>query len=97
MTSSWESKPIFRHNEDGTMTTEYVANGHRHRINLPAVIHEDHSKEWWEYGRHHRTGGPAIDRADGHKEWWEHGHCLRNSDGSNVSSSEDFLIYKLVQ
>jgi hypothetical protein len=44
-------------------------NGKFHRLDGPAVIKPDGTKEWWINGIPHREDGPAIERVDGYREW----------------------------
>lgn len=41
-----------------------------HRINGPAVVNEDGTKQYFHNGLRHRLRGPAIIHADGTKEYW---------------------------
>lgn len=60
--------------------TEWYSNGKRHKVDGPAVIHEDGHTEWWLNGQHHRTDGPAVIYADGTQLWYLHGQ-LHRTDG----------------
>ena len=44
-----------------------------HRLDGPAVLFENGSKEWWVDGKLHRISGPAIEWVNGTKEWWVNG------------------------
>lgn len=53
--------------------------GNRHRDgDLPAVVSEDGSKQWYCHGQLHREGGrPAVELANGTKRWYVHGKLHR--------------------
>ena len=44
-----------------------------HRIDGPAIIYTDGTKQWYSHGKLHRIDGPAITYADGDGEWWVNG------------------------
>ncbi|HNC55211.1 MAG TPA: hypothetical protein PLP33_07195 [Leptospiraceae bacterium] len=46
-----------------------------HRVNGPAIIWKDGTKEWWINGKRHRTNGPAIIHSGGEEEWWIDNIC----------------------
>lgn len=52
-------------------------NGVLHRLDGPAVIRKDGTKEWWVNGEHHREGAPAVVGPNGHEEWWHRGRMHR--------------------
>jgi hypothetical protein len=71
------------------MSTLRIVNGDRvwrneagelHRLDGPAKMMINGTKEWWVHGQIHREGGPgnlgqihpAIEYANGCKEWWSH-------------------------
>lgn len=41
-----------------------------HRVNGPAIIWKDGTKEWWVEGKRHRIDGPAIIHSGREEEWW---------------------------
>ena len=41
-----------------------------HRLDGPAVEHDDGYKEWYKNGYLHREDGPAIEHPNGRKEWY---------------------------
>jgi hypothetical protein len=45
-------------------------NGVLHRIDGPALIDSNGTKQWFLQGKLHRTDGPAIEYSNGEKEWW---------------------------
>lgn len=55
-----------------------LENNKCHRLDGPAVIRADGSKEWWVNGMLHRTDGPAVIWADGYEEWWVKGRLKAN-------------------
>ena len=48
-----------------------------HRIDGPARIWTDGSREWYLNGKRHRDDGPAVIWSDGHEEWYVHGQRHR--------------------
>jgi hypothetical protein len=64
---------IFKIFEDAARKEWYVE-GKRHRIDGPALIHEDGSKSWYRNGKLHREDGPARIR-NNCLEWWWRGMC----------------------
>lgn len=54
-----------------------------HRLDGPAVTHQDGTQEWWLDGYLHRTDGPAIIRPSGGQEWWLYAYRHR-TDGPAV-------------
>lgn len=75
---------IFKIFEDAARKEWYVE-GKRHRIDGPALIHEDGSKSWYRNGKLHREDGPALDWKDGTTEWYRNG-LLHREDGPAVIS-----------
>lgn len=64
-------------------TIWYAADGNIHRDDndLPAIINNDGSQEWWRHGLRHRDNDlPAIVKHTGHKAWFINGICHRNND-----------------
>lgn len=61
-------------------------NGKLHRLNGPAVIKPDGTREWWVNGNLHREDGAAVIKPDGTKEWWVDGLPHRE-DGPAIESS----------
>ena len=52
--------------------------GERHRVDRPAVVHADGTREWYLNGELHRVDGPAYERPDGHREWWVEGKLIKS-------------------
>ncbi len=44
---------------------KWAKDGKFHRLDGPAVIYSNGSKEWWQNGRLHRKDGPAVEIAEG--------------------------------
>jgi len=63
------------------ITRWYNKAGKLHRENdLPAVMHEDGSREWYINGKRHRENDmPAIIREDGSKEWFVNGEFIKSA------------------
>lgn len=59
-------------NKDGSRFW-YNENGHRHRLNGPAVVYLDGTITWWQDDRLHREDGPALEYPNGIKEWFQNG------------------------
>ena len=59
--------------EDNNNAQIWYLNGKLHRLDGPARIFPDDSKEWYINGKHHRTDGPAFIGSDGRQEWWING------------------------
>jgi hypothetical protein len=55
----------------------------RHRLDGPAVIWADGTKEWWVDHKRHRLDGPAFIWADGIQQWWVDDK-LHRTDGPAV-------------
>lgn len=64
----------------------FNSHGQFHRLNGPAVIKEDGTKEWRINDLLHRKNGPAVEYPDGRKEWWIKGY-LHREDGPAVECS----------
>lgn len=77
-----ETSPIMLHGYLIPGTTQYFANGKKHRDNdLPAIVHSDGSQKWYQDGECHRDGDlPACVEADGTQEWYQNGECHRDDD-----------------
>ena len=60
--------------------TYYFLNNELHRIDGPAVIFKDGTKNWYQNGLCHRIDGPAIEWNSGRKEWYQNG-LLHRVDG----------------
>ncbi len=54
-------------------------NGKLHKIDGPAVLRPNGTKEWWLNGKLHRENGPAIEYSNGDKEWWINGKYYKNN------------------
>lgn len=63
----------------GSSMVEYTLRGKLHRIDGPAVLHADGTREWWVGGLLHREDGPAIEHADGSTDWYEYGVLINNN------------------
>lgn len=77
---------------------EWYVEGKRHRIDGPAIIHEDGSKSWYRNGKLHREDGPAIEGAYGGKAWYLKGKlhrvggpAIERVDNTNEWWFEDML------
>jgi hypothetical protein len=70
-----------------------------HRVDGPARIWEDGSKEWYIYGKSHRLDGPAvIDTVSGTIHWYINGNRVNSYDefqDLTGCSDEDIVAYKL--
>ena len=60
-----------------------------HRLDGPALEHDDGSKSWWVNGKLHRLDGPAMEHADGSKSWWANGK-LHRLDGPAMEYASGF-------
>ena len=49
------------------------ANSELHRLDGPAIVWADGSKEWYVDGIQHRLDGPAIEWTNGEKRWYVNG------------------------
>jgi len=60
----------------------WMVNNRCHRDDgLPAVIHNDGSREWWVAGQRHRDADmPAVEYFGGSKKWYRHGDLHRDND-----------------
>ena len=68
--------------DDDSAQTWYNLNGQLHRDgDLPAVIEEDGTQEWWQNGRLHRENDlPARIDENGTQEWFQNGERHRDND-----------------
>ena len=48
-----------------------------HKIDAPARVWSNGSREWYAYGKLHRLDGPAIERVDGARVWAVNGYLHR--------------------
>ena len=64
-------------------STKFYQNGKLHRLDGPAVQHQDGTKLWYLDGALHRFPGPAIEHACGNKEWYFNGN-LHREDGPAI-------------
>lgn len=52
--------------------------GYLHRLDGPAIIHENGTEEWYVDGRRHRDNNlPAITYPNGGRAWFKHGRLHR--------------------
>ena len=58
--------------------------GLRHRVDGPAVIHDDGSYTWYYYGEIHRIGGPAVYRSGAERYEYHVMGDLHRTDGPAV-------------
>ena len=58
-----------------------------HRLDGPAIIWPNGTKEWYVDGKVQNLKGPAIVRKNGYKAWWLNNH-LHRLDGPAVESSD---------
>jgi hypothetical protein len=49
----------------------WYQNGQRHRLDGPAIEHDNGDKYWYQNGQRHRLDGPAIEFANGDKFWYQ--------------------------
>ena len=70
--------------------------GEKHRVDGPAVEHDNVAKMWYMNGKLHRVDGPAVEHADGSRNWYSKGKlhrvdgpAIEESDGSNQWYLED--------
>lgn len=76
------AEPIKKVNAKGD--TRYFLNGVAHRVDGPAVIKADGTKEWWQYGNYYRENNqPVVERSNGEQEWREYSE-LHREDGPAV-------------
>lgn len=62
-----------------------------HRLDGPAFVHDDGSKEWYINGKHHRLDGPAVIYTYGRKEWYVNGKRHR-LDGPAIDDPN--IVYR---
>ena len=57
---------------NGAGTVRYYKKGtiQLHRLDGPAVEHQNGSKFWYQNGELHRLDGPAVEFANGVNEWY---------------------------
>ena len=58
-----------------------------HRLDGPAVIRKNGTKEWYNNGMLHRTDGPAITTSEGGKAWWVNDKKHR-TDGPAIEEAD---------
>ncbi len=63
--------------EDGNIS--YFLNGVPHRLNGPAVIHNNGATYWFKDGVMHREDGPAVEVPGYKKEWWVEGLFVKET------------------
>ena len=70
--------------------------GKLHRDNdLPAIIHTNGSKEWYQNGLSHRNNLPAVEYASGEKEWYKHDYLHSfNDQPAIIHANGDKRWYK---
>jgi hypothetical protein len=61
----------------------YDEKGDYHRVDGPAVIWSDETKQWYMHGKRHRIGGPAIEWKNGSREWYVNDQ-LHRTDGPAI-------------
>lgn len=61
-------------------TTQWYADGRRHRVGAPAVESACGHREWFQMGKRHRDDGPAVEWPNGLSEW-HHNGLLHRSNG----------------
>jgi hypothetical protein len=68
----------------------YNSKGEIHRDgDLPAIIAENGSKQYFKNGKMHRDNGkPAYERADGYRAWCENDRFIRGGYGEMVNESK---------
>jgi len=78
-------------------TRWYNKDGGCHRDNdLPAMIHADGDKFWYQHGKIHRDNDkPAIEYIDGQQQWFQHGKIHRDNDKpAIIKTNGDKLWYQ---
>lgn len=64
-------------------TKSWYTNELCHRLDGPAIIHQDGAQFWFKNGRLHRDSGPAMIHSPNHQEWYYNG-MLHRTDGPAV-------------
>ncbi len=64
-----------------------------HRLNGPAVIHENGDKEWFFYGKRHRNNGPAIKSANNEFDYYYSYGQLHRIDGPAIEDDMTIKYY----
>lgn len=66
--------------------------GPLHRLDGPAYVSRNGTKEWYQNDRLHREDGPSIEHKNGHKAWYQNGlpHRL---DGPAVIYSDGYQAW----
>jgi hypothetical protein len=65
-----------------------------HRLDGPAVVWFDSSKEWWYNGKRHRDDGHAIEYANGDKHWFISGK-LHRLDGPAIVREDGVVVWAI--
>jgi hypothetical protein len=52
---------------------EYYINGHRHRLEGPAIVYTDEYIAYYVDGLLHRLNGPSIVDSYGNEQYWQNG------------------------
>lgn len=66
-----EQEPVTIRQRDGTIISRL--NGKLHRLDGPAVVFSNGTKQWYQNNKFHRLDGPAIISVDGTKHWFVNG------------------------
>jgi len=72
--------------------TVWYQNDLIHRLDGPARVYKNGTKEYWKCGEFHRTDGPAVERSDGARFWYQNGKCHR-TDGPAVVYADGRVEY----
>lgn len=67
-------------------------NGQFHRLDGPAVIHENGTKHWFRHGVYHRLDGPSTEWNCGtiETEYWWLGKCYTEQHHTLISNRKFF-------
>lgn len=61
--------------------------GELHRLDGPAVIYVDGSREYWVHGKLHREDGPAVTYLGGTEKWYWHGKRVSEPEHAQLRNS----------
>jgi hypothetical protein len=69
--------------------------GQLHRVgDLPAIIHDNGTKKWYQYGKSHRDNDkPAIIWSDGSKYWYKNDELHRDNDEPAIIRSNGYKAW----
>ena len=75
---------------------EYInEHGQLHRLDGPAYVSRNGTKEWYQNDLLHRVDGPAIEHKNGHRAWYQNGlpHRLDGPAAIYSDGGHDWFIY----